>query len=126
MRRTLLPLAGLCGALGLLTLSCIGCASSGLSRGLQIGVVTTAVLDLHSTSVALGSDLGLVEANPLMRGSDAKRAAMKAIAASSTVWMGAKWERDHPTATRFLMAFASGLWGWAAVHNYRLITQVTP
>ena len=103
--RTLLPLAGLCGALGLMALSCVGCASSGLSRGLQAAVVTTAVLDLHSTSVALAPGAG-VEANPLMRGSDATtRAAMKAIAASSIVWMGS--------------------WGWAAVHNYR-VAQVTP
>ena len=116
----LLAVAALSSALGILALSCVGCAPTLASRGIQAGVIASAAADLHSTRQALASGAG-VEGNFLMQGSDAKRFIWKAAATSAVIWVGTAVEkRGHRVLARLFQGAVATGWFVVSAHNMRV------
>ena len=84
--------------------------------------IAAQVADWHSTKVAI--DHGAVEANPVMRGSDTKRLALKAGMTAGIVWATSHLSRTRPTAAKWMLYVASGLTAGVAANNYRIAFSV--
>jgi hypothetical protein len=87
---------------------------------LYASFVTLQVLDVHSTSSALGR--GAVEGNPLMKGLAANEVGLLAIkaAGSAGVILASErmWKRNKAAAVIFMIVSNSAM-GWVVQHNYR-------
>lgn len=76
-------------------------------------------LDVHSTHRALAG--GAREMNPLMRGSDGKRVAIKAATTAVTLGLVHVVHRKNPVAGRILLGALAGTAAAIVVHNYRQV-----
>jgi hypothetical protein len=87
------------------------------------GLVTVQALDAHSTLRAI--DLGLREANPLMRwasGSPVAFVALKASATAATVFVTEKIRRKHPTRALVFVGAINAAYALIVAHNYRVLS----
>lgn len=83
---------------------------------------TLQVLDVHSTSRAIGQ--GAAEANPLMKGiagNEAGLLALKAAGTAGVILASEKmWKRNRKAAVVFMIAANSAM-AWVVQHNYRAV-----
>jgi len=98
----------------------VNCASSGMTRTVQVSIVGAQIADLHSTHQAIVSGAGR-EGNPVMGSSWIRQTAIKVPV---TVW--ALWaikdleDHGHPKAARLFGAAVATAIALVANHNYQL------
>jgi len=92
-----------------------------LFSSLYVGLVTTQVLDIHSTLRAL--DAGHREANPLARwatGNPVTLVAFKTAATAGTMVLVERVRRKHPMRAAILLAAVDTAYAFVVAHNYRV------
>jgi len=100
-------------------LAFVGCASSNTGRGLNIGVIAAAGLDVHS-SPRQGA-VGMREGNRLMGDGLLQQTLLKSLGVS-TVIAGAAilTNKQHPIWAHVVRSVVMVAWVGASVHNYQL------
>lgn len=96
-----------------------GCASSRTGKALNVGVVASGVLDLHSTQYAL--DRGGREANVLVGQHPFRQAVVKGLGISTVMGLTALLEmRGSHVWAHIGRGLAISAWSIVAARNYRV------
>lgn len=90
----------------------------GCSHALNVGVVSSGVVDLHSTRVAIQA--GGQEANPVMGQSAIRQAVLKAVGISGVIAIAGVLEsKQHPIIAHLVRGAAIAVWSGVALQNYQ-------
>lgn len=121
--RSVLYIAIVCAVLGLLCLSLISCASSRTGKALNVGVVVSAGVDLHSTRMAINNGSGR-EVNPLMSQGALRQAVVKSIGTAGLIGFAHLVEiKGRPQLANVLRVMTIAAWSIIAARNYSIATR---